>query len=213
MNVSMYRNMIWLVVESTDLDGIVDHLKEEADITSISDMESEDDLRLIWKTSHLVVADLGGLTYVGGWGLPFRQYGLRDTMEMLEECLSNLAGFAARLSQKFGKTYGFGDHQGGIYNFWFITEDGQITRKYAVYHDDIREYEQCHISAGEPTEAEVQAANRCLIHGLSTQGWYPDEANVREIATSWVLDPQQFSQRLVRAKLIEWSLKKPGAGV
>ncbi|MBN7771357.1 hypothetical protein KUV44_12475 [Marinobacter daepoensis] len=211
MNVSMYRNLIWLVVESTDLEGIVDHLKGEADITSISDLGAADDLRLIWRTSHLVVADLGGLIYVGGWGLPFRQYGLRDRMEILDECLSNLAGFAARLSQKFGTTYGFGDHQGGIYNFWFMTERGQITRKYAVYHDGLQEYEQSHISAGEPTEAEVKAANRCYINGLSTQGCYPDEADVREIATNWVLDPQQFSQRLVRAKLIEWSLKKPGA--
>ncbi|GGZ46554.1 hypothetical protein C8J23_1512 [Shewanella chilikensis] len=61
MSVSMYRNMIWLVVESTDLDGIVDHLKGEADITSISDLGSAGDLKLIWKTSHLVVADLDGL--------------------------------------------------------------------------------------------------------------------------------------------------------
>ena len=211
MSVSMYRNMIWLVVESADLDGIVDYLKGEADIKSISDMESDDDLRLIWRTSHLVVADLGGLIYVGGWGLPFRQYGLKDSMEMLEECLRNLGVFAANISQKFGTTYGFGDHQGGIYNFWFITERGHIKRKYAVYHDDLQEYEQCYISAGEPTEAEVKAATRCYIHGLSTRGFFADEANVREIATSWVLDPQQFSQRLVRAKLIEWELFKPRA--
>lgn len=40
-----------------------------------------------------------------------------------------------------------------------------------------------------------------------------DEVNVREIATSWVLDPQQFSQRLVSAKLIEWSLTNTGTGI
>ncbi|MBO2653507.1 hypothetical protein I6M49_08440 [Shewanella algae] len=210
MSVSMYRNMIWLVVESRDLDGIVEHLKGEADIKSISDLGSADDLKFIWKTLHLVVADLDGLIYLGGWGLPFRQYGRRDSMEMLDECLRNLSEFAARLSQKFGKTYGFGDHQGGIYNFWFMAEDGQVTRKYAVYHDGLHEYDQSHISAGEPTEAEVQAAKRCHINGLSTGGGYPDEVSVREIATNWVLDPQQFSQRLIRAKLIEWSLRKPG---
>lgn len=205
MNLSMYRNMIWLVVDSADLDGIVEFLKEEMDIKSINDMESIEDVRRIWKSSHLVVADLGGLTYVGGWGLPFRQYGLSDRMEILEQCLDNLSGFAAKLSQQFGTTYGFGDHQGGIYNFWFITEHGQVTRKYAVYHDDLRMYDPCYISAGEPTEAEAQAATRCHIHGLSTQGFFADDTNVREIATNWVLDPQQFTQRLVRAKLIELS--------
>lgn len=209
MNVSMYRNMIWLVVESDEYEEIIEHLKGEADVQSISDMESEDDLRLIWKTSHLAVADLGGLTFVGGWGLPFRQYGLRDSMEMLKECLRNLGGFAERLSQKFGKTYGFGDHQGGIYNFWFMAEDGQMARLYAVYHDDIRQYEQCYIATGEPTEAEAKAATRCRIHGLSTQGFDADDHDVREVATGWVMDPQAFSQRLVRAKVIEWKLFDP----
>ncbi|WP_416885797.1 hypothetical protein [Marinospirillum sp.] len=202
MSMMMYGNMIWLVVESNDLEGVVDHLKGEMSITSISNLQSLDEIKLIWRSTHLVVADLGGLIYIGGWGLPFWQQGHWDRMAILDASLSNLTEFTARLSQKFGTSYGFGDDQGGIYNFWFIAKRGQITRKYAVYHDGDGEYDQNFISAGEPTEAEIQAAQHCRINGLSTSGGFPSATSIRQIATHWVLNPQLFSQRLVKAKLI-----------
>ncbi|MCP5162325.1 MAG: hypothetical protein H6999_01255 [Hahellaceae bacterium] len=206
MDTCLYSNMIWSVVATANTHDVVEYLKKNLkSIQSVKKLENIDSLKPMWRSDCLLVARCGDSVYIGGWGLPYGNIQWLGKINTLEKNVDSVLSLINGLSAEFGEASVFGSDHGGINYFWARSEQGKTIRKYAAYIDEFGEHEKPDVSAGEPTEIEIELSKTYLMPSINgaTGTEFLDDNAVKQVAASWSIDPDTLGEQFTEAYLIE----------